>query len=151
MNVPRAPGVMPYMDGESLRDRLRRERQLPVPDALAILREVADALEYGHTLGIIHRDIKPGNILPAGGHARLGDFGIARVVAAANRSAREARRAECVCRRSRARTRSRCPARRSRLDGAPRRSAAARDAGAAPLSREGSVLLDANLSEMLRV
>jgi len=82
--------VMPYVDGESLRDRLRRERQLPVTDALAILREVADALEYAHTLGVIHRDIKPENILLGGGHARLGDFGIARVVSAVNASSREA-------------------------------------------------------------
>ena len=57
------------MDGESLRDRLRRERQLPVPDAVAILREMADALEHAHTLGVIHRDIKPENILLGGGHA----------------------------------------------------------------------------------
>ncbi len=82
--------VMPYVDGESLRDRLRRERQLPVPDAVAILREMADALEYAHTLGVIHRDIKPENILLGGGHARLADFGIARVVTAAHASSREA-------------------------------------------------------------
>jgi formylglycine-generating enzyme required for sulfatase activity/dienelactone hydrolase len=74
--------VMPFIEGESLRDRLDRERQLPVRDALVITREVADALHHAHELGIIHRDVKPGNILLAGGHARLADFGIARIAAA---------------------------------------------------------------------
>ena len=55
--------TMPYVEGESLRDRLRRERQLPVDDALRIAREVADALHYAHGHGVIHRDIKPENIL----------------------------------------------------------------------------------------
>ena len=54
---------MPFVDGESLRDRLRRERQLPVEEALRIAREVADALGYAHAQGIVHRDIKPENIL----------------------------------------------------------------------------------------
>ena len=54
---------MPYIEGESLRDRLRRETQLPVDDALQIAREVADALAYAHGHGVIHRDIKPENIL----------------------------------------------------------------------------------------
>ena len=61
--------VMPYVEGESLRDRLRRETQLPVDDALQIAREVADALAYAHGQGVIHRDIKPENILLSGGHA----------------------------------------------------------------------------------
>jgi eukaryotic-like serine/threonine-protein kinase len=69
--------VMPYVDGESLRDRLSREKQLPVDDAVRIAREVADALAYAHQHGIIHRDIKPENILLHGGHAMVADFGIA--------------------------------------------------------------------------
>ncbi|HSM18366.1 MAG TPA: serine/threonine-protein kinase, partial [Gemmatimonadales bacterium] len=72
--------VMPYVEGESLRDRLKREKQLPLEDALAIAREVADALGYAHARGIIHRDVKPENILLEGGHAQVADFGIARAV-----------------------------------------------------------------------
>lgn len=75
--------VMPYVEGESLRDRLSRERQLPLDDALQIAREVADALSYAHGHGILHRDIKPENILLAGGHARVADFGIALAMKAA--------------------------------------------------------------------
>jgi len=73
--------VMPYVEGESLRERLRREHQLPVDEALAIAREVADALDSAHRHGVIHRDIKPDNILLAEGHAVIADFGIARVIA----------------------------------------------------------------------
>ena len=69
--------VMPFVDGESLRDRLTREKQLPVRDALGIAREIADALQYAHAHGVIHRDIKPENILLQGGHALVADFGIA--------------------------------------------------------------------------
>jgi eukaryotic-like serine/threonine-protein kinase len=69
--------VMPFVDGESLRDRLNRERQLPVADAIRIAREVADALAYAHGHGVIHRDIKPENILLQNGHALVADFGIA--------------------------------------------------------------------------
>jgi serine/threonine protein kinase len=69
--------VMPYVEGESLRDRLDREKQLPVDDALRIAGEVADALEYAHEHGVIHRDIKPENILLQRGHAVVADFGIA--------------------------------------------------------------------------
>ena len=69
--------VMPFVDGESLRDRLERERQLPVADAMRLTREVADALAYAHARGVIHRDIKPENILLQGGHALVADFGIA--------------------------------------------------------------------------
>jgi hypothetical protein len=69
--------VMPYVDGESLRDRLDREKQLPVDDALRIAGEVADALQYAHEHGVIHRDIKPENILLQRGHAVVADFGIA--------------------------------------------------------------------------
>jgi len=70
--------VMPLIAGESLRQRLSRERQLPVEDALRIAREAADALEYAHGQGLVHRDVKPENILLAGGHALVLDFGIAR-------------------------------------------------------------------------
>ncbi|HEU5050933.1 MAG TPA: protein kinase [Gemmatimonadales bacterium] len=72
--------VMPYVDGETLRSRLARERQLPVGDALRIAREIADALAYAHRLGVIHRDIKPENVLLQGGHALVADFGIALAV-----------------------------------------------------------------------
>ena len=75
--------TMPYVAGESLRDRLSRERQLPMDDAVQIAREVADALGYAHGRGVVHRDVKPENILLAGGHARVADFGIARAIAAA--------------------------------------------------------------------
>ncbi len=69
--------VMPYVEGESLRDRITREKQLPVDDAVRIAREVADALDYAHGHGVVHRDIKPENILLHGGHAMVADFGIA--------------------------------------------------------------------------
>jgi Tol biopolymer transport system component len=69
--------VMPFVSGESLRDKLKREKQLPVDDAIRIGREVADALQYAHEHGVIHRDIKPENILLQGGHALVADFGIA--------------------------------------------------------------------------
>jgi serine/threonine-protein kinase len=70
--------TMPYVEGESLRDRLNREKQLPVEDALRIARESADALDYAHRHGVVHRDIKPENILLIEGHALVADFGIAR-------------------------------------------------------------------------
>ena len=73
--------VMPYVEGESLRARLDREGRLSSTDALAIVREVADALDYAHRAGIVHRDIKPENILLTGRHAVVADFGIARAVA----------------------------------------------------------------------
>ncbi|HSE53540.1 MAG TPA: protein kinase, partial [Gemmatimonadales bacterium] len=75
--------VMPFVEGESLRARLDREKQLPLNEALRIAREVADALGYAHQHGIVHRDIKPENILLSRGHARVADFGIARAVTAA--------------------------------------------------------------------
>ncbi|HET9293483.1 MAG TPA: protein kinase [Gemmatimonadales bacterium] len=71
---------MPFVEGESLRDRLVREKQLPVDDAVEIARDVAAALGYAHTHGVIHRDIKPENILLTGGHAVVADFGIARAI-----------------------------------------------------------------------
>ncbi len=75
--------VMPFVDGESLRARLEREKQLPIADALRVAREVADALSYAHSRGVVHRDIKPENILLQAGHAVVADFGIARAVSAA--------------------------------------------------------------------
>jgi len=75
--------VMPYVEGESLRGWLAREKQLPLDDALRIAREVADALSYAHSRGVVHRDIKPENILLQSGHAVVADFGIARAVTAA--------------------------------------------------------------------
>jgi tRNA A-37 threonylcarbamoyl transferase component Bud32 len=76
--------VMPYVEGDSLRDRLVREGALRVPDALRLLREVADALSYAHEQGVVHRDVKPENILLSQGHAVVADFGIAKAIAAAD-------------------------------------------------------------------
>src|SRR5213594_1353064 len=75
--------VMPYVEGESLRDRLRREERLSVDQSLQIARQVAGALSYAHGRGIVHRDIKPENILLEAGHAVVSDFGIARAMSAA--------------------------------------------------------------------
>ncbi len=72
--------VMPYVEGESLRDRLTREPQLSVVDALSVTKEVADALSYAHSHNVLHRDIKPENILMHAGHALVADFGIARAM-----------------------------------------------------------------------
>jgi tetratricopeptide (TPR) repeat protein/tRNA A-37 threonylcarbamoyl transferase component Bud32 len=72
--------VMPFVEGESLRQRLKSESQLPIDDAVQITREVADALSYAHGLDIVHRDIKPENIMILAGHAVVTDFGIARAV-----------------------------------------------------------------------
>ncbi len=69
--------VMPFVEGESLRDRLNREKQLPIGDAVRIATEVASALDYAHRHGVIHRDIKPENILLHDGRALVADFGIA--------------------------------------------------------------------------
>ena len=69
--------VMPFVEGETLRSRLARERRLPVDDALQLVREIADALEYAHRHGIVHRDVKPENVLLQSGHALVADFGIA--------------------------------------------------------------------------
>jgi TolB-like protein len=74
--------VMPFVEGESLRDRIAREGQLSVEDALGVAREVLGALEAAHAQGIVHRDIKPENILLSGGHALVADFGIARAAGA---------------------------------------------------------------------
>src|SRR2546425_7481917 len=75
--------VMPYVPGESLRQRLERERRLPVRDALRAARDVGAALDYAHRQGFLHRDIKPENILLADGHALVADFGIARAMSTA--------------------------------------------------------------------
>jgi len=75
--------VMTFVEGESLRGRLKRETYLPMEDAIQITCEVADALSYAHSQGVIHRDIKPENILLRGGHVLVADFGIARATTAA--------------------------------------------------------------------
>src|SRR5213594_1191522 len=75
--------VMPYAEGESLRERLEREGQLPLDEALRIAREVASALSHAHSHDVVHRDIKPENILLSGGEAVVADFGIARAIVAA--------------------------------------------------------------------
>jgi serine/threonine protein kinase len=72
--------VMPWVEGESLRERLRREVRLPVRDAVRIAHQIAGALEYAHARDVIHRDIKPENILLAQGYARLTDFGVAKAL-----------------------------------------------------------------------
>src|SRR5262245_55473827 len=72
--------VMPFVEGQSLRDRLNQEGQLPIDEAIAMTCDVADALSHAHSHGIIHRDIKPENVLIHGGHAVVADFGIARLV-----------------------------------------------------------------------
>ncbi len=73
--------VMPFLEGQSLADRLAREPRLPIEEALRIAAEVADALQYAHGRGLVHRDIKPANILLQEGHALVADFGIARMLA----------------------------------------------------------------------
>ncbi|MCG6988885.1 MAG: serine/threonine-protein kinase [Gemmatimonadetes bacterium] len=80
--------VMPFVEGESLRQRLNRENELPVSDALRILEEVADALAFAHQHGVVHRDVKPDNILMAGRHALVADFGVSKAIDAAMGPAR---------------------------------------------------------------
>jgi serine/threonine-protein kinase len=75
--------VMPYIDGESLRARLNRVGELPVPEAVRILREVVDALACAHAQGVVHRDIKPDNVMLSGRHALVMDFGVAKAVSEA--------------------------------------------------------------------
>jgi serine/threonine-protein kinase len=76
--------VMPFVEGETLGARLAREKELPIADTIRILIEVTDALAYAHTRGVVHRDIKPGNVLLADRHAVVADFGVAGVLS--NRS-----------------------------------------------------------------
>jgi Tol biopolymer transport system component len=80
--------VMPYVEGESLRDRLAREKQLPVDEAIRVASEVASALDYAHRHGVVHRDIKPENILLHEGQALVADFGIALAVSTAGAGTR---------------------------------------------------------------
>ncbi|MGH7703764.1 MAG: serine/threonine-protein kinase, partial [Gemmatimonadales bacterium] len=75
--------VMPYVEGESLRDRLAREGELPIADAARYLRDVVDALAFAHQHGVVHRDIKPDNVLLSGRHALVTDFGVAKAVSEA--------------------------------------------------------------------
>jgi len=78
--------TMPLVEGESLRARLRRDGELPVPEATRILRDVADALSYAHRHGVMHRDIKPDNVLLSEGHALVTDFGVAKALDEARES-----------------------------------------------------------------
>jgi serine/threonine-protein kinase len=75
--------TMPFVEGEPLRTRLSREGELPVRDAVRILEDVADALAYAHARGVVHRDIKPDNVLLSGHHAVVADFGVAKAVSQA--------------------------------------------------------------------
>lgn len=79
--------VMPFVEGESLRDRLVREGALPIADALRLLRDIADALAYAHTHHLVHRDIKPDNVMLSGRHALVTDFGVAKAVSEAGGAA----------------------------------------------------------------
>jgi serine/threonine-protein kinase len=75
--------VMPFIEGESLRQRLTRVRELPIPEAVRLLRDVADALSLAHARGVVHRDIKPENVMLTGRHALVTDFGVAKAVSEA--------------------------------------------------------------------
>jgi serine/threonine-protein kinase len=74
--------TMPFVEGESLRTRLARSGELPTREAVRLLREVADALAYAHTHGLVHRDIKPDNVMLSSGHAVVTDFGVAKALSA---------------------------------------------------------------------
>src|SRR5215472_14602508 len=78
--------TMPFVDGESLRARVKREGPLPLRDAQRILHDVADELAYAHARGVVHRDIKPDNVLLSGNHALVADFGIAKAISSSGGS-----------------------------------------------------------------
>ncbi len=78
--------VMPYVEGETLRERLARTGELPVPDAVRLLSEIAEALAVAHRAGVVHRDIKPENVMLSGRHAMVMDFGVAKAVTEASGS-----------------------------------------------------------------
>ena len=80
--------VMPYIEGESLRARIEREGELPLPEVLRLLKEVLDALQYAHLHGVVHRDIKPDNILLTAQHAVVTDFGVAKALSDATNDGR---------------------------------------------------------------
>ena len=82
--------VMPFVEGESLRGRLVRETELPIQTVVRILRDVADALAYAHGQGVVHRDIKPDNVMFSGQHAVVADFGVAKAVSAATEAGQHA-------------------------------------------------------------
>jgi len=79
--------VMPFVDGISLREKLVKDGELPIPDAVRILRDLADAMAYAHSQGVVHRDIKPDNIMLSGRHALVTDFGVAKAVSEATGAA----------------------------------------------------------------
>ena len=81
--------VMPYVEGETLRERIDREGELPIQQAVRILRDLVDALGYAHSHEVVHRDVKPGNIMLSGRHASVMDFGIAKAVGESKNPGRE--------------------------------------------------------------
>ncbi len=88
--------TMPFVEGQSLRDRLERDPRLPIPEIIGILRDVARALAYAHDRGVVHRDIKPENVLLSGDAAVVTDFGIAKAIASARGDAGAERRTATV-------------------------------------------------------